>query len=40
MVAATATAAVTGMAPVVKNSMKKADLYWSASSNLIPISGE
>ncbi|WP_260399906.1 hypothetical protein AAEY33_23810 [Peribacillus simplex] len=44
MVAATATvavtAAVTDMAPVVENSMKKADLYWSASSNLIPISGE
>jgi hypothetical protein len=44
LVAATATvavtAAVTDMAPVVENSMKKADLYWSASSNLIPISGE
>ncbi|MET3322653.1 UNVERIFIED_ORG: hypothetical protein ABIC97_005801 [Peribacillus simplex] len=39
MVAAAAMAA-TDMAPVVKNSMKKADLYWSASSNLIPISGE
>ncbi|KQU14116.1 hypothetical protein ASG65_27665 [Bacillus sp. Leaf13] len=39
VVTAVVTAAVTDMAPVVKNSMKKADLYWSASSNLIPISG-